>query len=150
MKANDQEYSGEYGFAETVMYWPINHMVAPKDKALSCEDCHGEVAEAYAGTPMSAVGVDCVDCHMPYASKSAVAFNPNRGDVRTHLFSINVDKGGEMFTVDGGAVLLDEDGQGAVTLNFACGDCHPDKGTNWLAGKAKNFHQRGTKLAAGD
>jgi hypothetical protein len=115
-----------------------------------CEDCHGEVADAYAGTSMGAVGVDCIDCHMPYASKSAVAFSANKGDVRTHLFEINVDKNGEMFTADGGAVLLDDDGQGAVTLNFACGDCHRDKSSNWLAGKAKNFHQRGTKLAAGD
>lgn len=35
-------YSGEYGFARTVMYWPLSHMVAPKDKALQCVDCHGE------------------------------------------------------------------------------------------------------------
>ena len=41
MKASGLPYSGEYGFAETVMYWPINHMVSPKDKALKCGDCHG-------------------------------------------------------------------------------------------------------------
>lgn len=33
-------YSGEYDFIETKMYWPINHMVAPKEKALSCAECH--------------------------------------------------------------------------------------------------------------
>ncbi len=33
-------YSGEYGFVETVMYWPVNHMVAPKDQTVSCEECH--------------------------------------------------------------------------------------------------------------
>ena len=22
------------------MYWPVNHMVAPKEMALSCEECH--------------------------------------------------------------------------------------------------------------
>ena len=42
MKASGLAYSGEYGFAETAMYWPINHMVAPKEKALKCDDCHGE------------------------------------------------------------------------------------------------------------
>ncbi len=24
------------------MYWPLSHMVATKDKALQCVDCHGE------------------------------------------------------------------------------------------------------------
>lgn len=33
-------YSGEYGFIETEMYWPVNHMVSPADQSLSCESCH--------------------------------------------------------------------------------------------------------------
>ncbi|HKL71165.1 MAG TPA: tetrathionate reductase family octaheme c-type cytochrome [Marinilabiliaceae bacterium] len=33
-------YSGEYSFIETEMYWPVNHMVAPKEQSLSCADCH--------------------------------------------------------------------------------------------------------------
>lgn len=36
------EYSGEYGWAKTVMYWPLSHMVTPKERALRCDDCHGE------------------------------------------------------------------------------------------------------------
>lgn len=35
-------YSGQYGFAETWMYWPTTHMVQPKENALGCDDCHGE------------------------------------------------------------------------------------------------------------
>ena len=35
-------YSGKHGFAATEMYWPLSHMVATKDKALQCVDCHGE------------------------------------------------------------------------------------------------------------
>ena len=35
-------YSGEYGFAPTEMYWSLSHMVAPKESALQCDDCHGE------------------------------------------------------------------------------------------------------------
>jgi octaheme c-type cytochrome (tetrathionate reductase family) len=35
-------YSGQYGFAETYMYWPSTHMVQSADKALQCDDCHGE------------------------------------------------------------------------------------------------------------
>lgn len=34
------DYSGEYGFIETEMYWPISHMVAPADEALQCNACH--------------------------------------------------------------------------------------------------------------
>jgi octaheme c-type cytochrome (tetrathionate reductase family) len=34
------EYSGRYGFVDTHMYWPINHMVAPARDALDCTDCH--------------------------------------------------------------------------------------------------------------
>ncbi|NPA44555.1 MAG: tetrathionate reductase family octaheme c-type cytochrome [Chlorobi bacterium] len=33
-------YSGKYSFIETESFWPINHMVAPKEKSLSCTDCH--------------------------------------------------------------------------------------------------------------
>ncbi|GLH69704.1 cytochrome c [Geothrix rubra] len=33
-------YSGKYGFVKTTMLWPITHMVAPKEQALSCLECH--------------------------------------------------------------------------------------------------------------
>ncbi|PLX51255.1 MAG: cytochrome C [Desulfobulbaceae bacterium] len=42
MKASGLAYSGEYGFAATETYWPINHMVAEKGDALKCNDCHGD------------------------------------------------------------------------------------------------------------
>ena len=41
MKAAGQPYSGKYGFVETSMVWPVNHMVVPKAQALKCDDCHG-------------------------------------------------------------------------------------------------------------
>ena len=36
----EQEYSGEFSFVETRMHWPITHMVAPAEDALSCGSCH--------------------------------------------------------------------------------------------------------------
>lgn len=39
------DFSGELDFAETVMYWKINHMVAPKEQALTCRDCHSKTGE---------------------------------------------------------------------------------------------------------
>ncbi|SMF05808.1 octaheme c-type cytochrome, tetrathionate reductase family [Alteromonadaceae bacterium Bs31] len=36
------DYSGEYGFTETRMYWPQTHMVQAGKQALACNDCHTE------------------------------------------------------------------------------------------------------------
>ena len=38
----DRPYSGEVGFIDTEWFWIENHMVAPKEKALSCAQCHTE------------------------------------------------------------------------------------------------------------
>ena len=40
MAAVNQPFSGQVGFIATVSMWPITHMVAPKAKALGCDDCH--------------------------------------------------------------------------------------------------------------
>jgi len=34
------EFSGNTGFVETIFYRPLNHAVAPKEKALVCVECH--------------------------------------------------------------------------------------------------------------
>lgn len=33
-------FSNTLGFIETHMYWPLNHMVSSKDKAVQCIECH--------------------------------------------------------------------------------------------------------------
>ena len=35
-------YSGKFGFVKTTMLWPITHMVAPKEQALACVECHAQ------------------------------------------------------------------------------------------------------------
>jgi octaheme c-type cytochrome (tetrathionate reductase family) len=35
-------YSGRYEFIRTEMSWPITHMVAPRDQALGCTECHAQ------------------------------------------------------------------------------------------------------------
>ena len=42
MKAAGQDYSGNFDFVDTQMYWPITHMVAPAGDALDCAACHAE------------------------------------------------------------------------------------------------------------
>jgi hypothetical protein len=40
MKDAGAPYSGKFGFVDSVYYWPITHMVAPKEDAVACESCH--------------------------------------------------------------------------------------------------------------
>ncbi len=42
MKEGGADYSGEYGFIETSMHWPLAHMIAPKEQSLGCADCHSK------------------------------------------------------------------------------------------------------------
>ncbi len=57
-EATGVPYSGSFGFAETVMYWPTTHMVQPSENALQCTDCHSDngrmdwEALGYFGDPM--------------------------------------------------------------------------------------------------
>jgi hypothetical protein len=108
----------------------------------TCEKCHPTQTTSYEKTNMFAVGVECIDCHMPKATKSAVALGPHEGDVKTHLFRINTDPDTQdMFTDDGLFVELDGNGEAKVNLDFACKYCHEDQTTEWLADYANDFHQ---------
>lgn len=40
MNDSGAPYSGKFDFIRTEMSWPITHMVAPREKALGCADCH--------------------------------------------------------------------------------------------------------------
>ncbi|MFH1049546.1 MAG: tetrathionate reductase family octaheme c-type cytochrome [bacterium] len=40
MKDANLPFSGKISFIKTEMYWPINHMVAPKEEAVKCNECH--------------------------------------------------------------------------------------------------------------
>ncbi|MBM3878155.1 MAG: tetrathionate reductase family octaheme c-type cytochrome [Verrucomicrobia bacterium] len=40
MASVGKTFSGQVGFVETEMFWVQNHVVAPKEQALTCADCH--------------------------------------------------------------------------------------------------------------
>jgi hypothetical protein len=40
MKEIDLPFSGKVAFADTVMVWPLNHMVSAKGEAVTCGECH--------------------------------------------------------------------------------------------------------------
>ena len=42
MKAANTPFSGQVDFIKTEMSWPITHMVAPKEDAVGCNECHAK------------------------------------------------------------------------------------------------------------
>ncbi|GAB4181621.1 MAG: hypothetical protein Kow00108_18350 [Calditrichia bacterium] len=110
-----------------------------------CTTCHADkTVELTAGVEKP---IDCEDCHMAKAAKSALGLqmgNGWMGDIPSHLWSINTNAVTReaMFTQDGGSVLLDQDGHGAVTLDFACLSCHQDKDVTWASGYAQGIHSK--------
>jgi len=103
-------------------------------------NCHSTIGNSFAETAMAHYDVECKDCHMPYASKSANQMGPFEGDIQTHILYISTDADYNMFTDDGTAVRLDEDGKAAVSLDFACKRCHTTTDMEELAKFARNFH----------
>ena len=85
-----------------------------------CENCHLENAEVQ--KIASRKHAECVDCHMPRITKSALG-DPERhtGDLRTHLMLV--------WPFD--TAQFSEDGSTAnpyVALDFSCKGCHYDGG----------------------
>lgn len=67
MKAADLPYSGNFDFVKTEMYWPLAHMVAPKEDALQCQQCHSDNGrlEGIAGVYMPGRSSD----HQPWIER---------------------------------------------------------------------------------
>lgn len=49
MKEAGLPYSGKYDFIETVMNWPVNHMVGTKENTVKCVECHTQNGSRLAG-----------------------------------------------------------------------------------------------------
>ncbi len=87
-----------------------------------CENCHFEQAQVVNNRRHDFVGVDCIDCHMPRVTKSALGDAERfTGDIRTHLMAISPDQI-EMFNEDGSLALSQ------LSLNYACRSCHSPGG----------------------
>lgn len=138
-------YSGEYGFVETEMYWPITHMVAPKGDAVKCQECHtseggrldfaalgydptdvhrlthfppamtSEVQHTQVYTP-----IDCVDCH---EDQYTLWLDSEHGKAGTGCVACHQLEGeGEHPIAPYG---IDKTGE-------LCGNCHLDQYDDWL------------------
>lgn len=87
-----------------------------------CVSCHATEA----ANNQHLVTIDCENCHMGRASKSARAVHSFEGDLRTHIFSINPAPWPKdsMFFFD--AVAGKTFAKNFVTLDVACYSCHTD------------------------
>ena len=106
-----------------------------------CENCHFKEAK-YQASAMMRDMVECIDCHMPRVTKSAVGNAAKfTGDIRTHLMAIDPTEMNQ-FTEDGKQALSQ------LGLNFACKSCHVADGiamsyTDALLRRyAYNYHAR--------
>ena len=83
-----------------------------------CENCHKEETRVQNNETHEKVNVECIDCHMPRVTKSALG-DPERyqGDIRTHLMDIDPFQVGQ-FNEDGTVALS------SLSLDFACRGCH--------------------------
>ena len=87
----------------------------------ACLVCHGDYDTTLRSGGM--LNLACADCHMPDLAKSAVATageleRPTVGDVKSHIFSINLDSTAEQFTADGKFAYPD------IDEDWACMTCH--------------------------
>ncbi|MBT4291107.1 hypothetical protein HOD41_00315 [bacterium] len=109
----------------------------------TCTGCHVDGSHANIQDTTHGYGATCVDCHMPDASKSAVATTLHAGDVSTHIWQINTSVNGkaDMFSVDGTSVLIDPEDGASITLDFACYGCHTDSDGNGGGGSVKTLQE---------
>jgi hypothetical protein len=119
------------------------HKTAKFSIKTKCESCHASQAKAFKGSVMEQVGVRCIDCHMPRATKSAVAYAKYEGDIRTHLFKINTAADANMFYTEEVKGKKKTFAKGFVTVDFACLNCHKNKDRNWASAMAKGIHTKG-------
>ena len=94
---------------------------------------------------MQKVGVSCIDCHMPKMVKSAVAKSKLEGDIRAHIFRINVHPNDRPFysrKIKGKKASF---ASNFVSLDFACLNCHKDRSLKWAGKHARGIHSFGKK-----
>ncbi len=149
----EAEYSGEYDFIETRMYWPITHMVAPADEALTCQGCHveegghldflalGYTAEQAHGLtnfpPTARLGTigaatsspdDCVECHQDQVDAWTDSHHGNNGVgcVACHNLEEGAAHPGAAYSVSHAANV--------------CGACHLNEYHDWEKSKHANLN----------
>ncbi len=82
-------FSGEFDFVETTYVFPITHMVAPKDKSLSCMECHSKTDSRLANLK---------GFYMPGRDASKIINYAGWGVVFASLFGVLIHALGRLFS----------------------------------------------------
>jgi octaheme c-type cytochrome (tetrathionate reductase family) len=82
-------YSGEFDFIETTYVFPITHMVAPRDKSLSCAECHTQTDSRMANLK---------GFYMPGRDGSKIINYAGWGVVFASLFGVLIHALGRIFS----------------------------------------------------
>ncbi|MHB8080288.1 MAG: multiheme c-type cytochrome [Candidatus Krumholzibacteriia bacterium] len=113
------------------------HQAPAQGVELQCVNCHGDIEIYNTGDGAHT----CINCHMPFATKSAVAEGPFRGDVRTHIFRIDPAADAAQFTTTADGTFAN----GYLTTDFTCLACHSGRDRAWAAQYAGTIHSVGRK-----
>lgn len=108
-----------------------------------CENCHLKETQSFAASdlPHYNADVECIDCHMPQAAKSAVQQETYVGDVRSHLMKINIDPTATL-------MKNETEANPYLTVEYTClkSGCHdpdiPENTKSWAAANADRAHAR--------
>ncbi|MBL7109252.1 MAG: T9SS type A sorting domain-containing protein [Candidatus Marinimicrobia bacterium] len=123
----------EHGMTCTDCHDPHKRVIWGGDGiTASCTNCHTDQQET-----INHLGdATCVDCHMPYAGKSAVARGESgyKADIHSHLFTVTVDAE-SMFNEEGNLVQDDENREASLDLGFTCLGCHNNDSTDGIFDK---------------
>lgn len=131
-----------------------NELLASKHAFFDCTDCHDPHQSAHYNPDLAIKNdckachwdkdvqiagmenMSCLDCHMPYAAKSAVSSGQYKADVRSHLFSINPDSNAQQFDPTGSFA------NPYLTLEYTClyAGCHDTETKGWAAQNAPLVH----------
>jgi hypothetical protein len=114
-----------------------------KSSQETCLTCHANQTVKVKGKEKA----ECTSCHMPRIAKSAMAVKHQfkggevpEGDIRGHIFRINLDPEWSMFTDDGKLVRVDDQKKAYMTVEYTCLSCHNDKDKAWALDAGKKVH----------
>ena len=115
-----------------------------KGQQMTCVKCHEDESKTVLAANSHRA---CISCHMPFTGKSAVATTIAykggtvlKGDIRSHVFRIEIAPDWNMFTDDEKFVRLDGSGQAHLSLDYACLGCHVTKNKGWATRNAARIH----------
>jgi hypothetical protein len=120
-----------------VLYAKEKGMASPT--RIACETCHKGARESLRNAPLAQPHGEmaCIECHMPPAARTAVTRSKFSGDMRSHLFRIDIGMDAKQFNEAG------DRSNPWLTVDYACGHCHVGYGRTWLARRADEIHGPG-------